>query len=359
MTGAKHAAAAARWYMELQKPDATPQTFVEWERWMSADSEHRAAYQGLDRMMRLKVDVMPRLSSPEELAADDYDASRPVSEWNAVRRGGAMGSFRRYAIAAGIAAVSVLAAGFWLGAHDRGQPETLAFQTSAGERRAFDLPDGSRITLDADSVLNVQLLPERRSLQLARGEAYLEVAKDAARPFLVRAGGTVVRAVGTAFDVRMSVDRTVVAVTEGKVEVRSEENPQADNDAANGQYGSKSSGKKHSVQVSLTAEVSAGAAVAYARNAGLRELPATEASLAATWLKGRRQYRNEPLRYVLADIDRYTGKQIVIVGESIGDLQFTGTLDLANSATWLKGLSVALPVTITESEHGQLSVQAR
>jgi len=79
MTGAKHTAAAARWYMELQKPDATPQTFVEWERWMSADSEHRAAYQGLDRMMRLKVDVMPRLSSPEELAADDYDASRPVS----------------------------------------------------------------------------------------------------------------------------------------------------------------------------------------------------------------------------------------------------------------------------------------
>jgi hypothetical protein len=91
------------------------------------------------------------------------------------------------------------------------------------------------------------------------------------------------------------------------------------------------------VQISLTAEVSAGAAVAYARNAGMRELPATEASLAATWLKGRRQYRNEPLRYVLADIDRYTGKQIVIVGESTGDLQFTGTLDLANSATWLKG----------------------
>jgi transmembrane sensor len=106
--------------------------------------------------------------------------------------------------------VSVLAGGFWLGAYDRAQPDTLAFQTSAGERRAFDLPDGSRITLDADSVLNVQMLPDRRSLQLARGEAYFEVAKDAARPFLVRAGGAVVRAVGTAFDVRMSVDRTVV-----------------------------------------------------------------------------------------------------------------------------------------------------
>ena len=97
----------------------------------------------------------------------------------------------------------------------------------------------------------------------------------------------------------------------------------------------------------------------YVTHAGLSELPPAEASLATTWLKGRRQYRNEPLRYVLADIDRYTGKQIAIVNTAVGDLQFTGTLDLDNSDAWLKGLAVALPVTIGKSQDGQMVIAAR
>ena len=350
MSAKKTEEEAARLFMELHQDDAKSQAFIEWQRWMNADPSHRAAYERIEQtMMRLKIPVKPPLPSAEEMAADEYDGSMSVEEWQSLPRATRKSSWVRFSIAAGLAVLSlVVAGGLWLDRHYRVQHGTLALHTSAGERREFELPEGSRITLDADSALIVELTPELRSLQLTRGEAYFKVAKDAARAFIVRAGNAQVRAIGTAFDVRMSADRTVVAVTDGRVEVTSEASQPA-----------KASVDKHSVQTFLAARVSAGEAVSYASNAGLQELPAAEASLATSWLNGRRQYHNEPLRYVLADIDRYTGKHIEIAAGPTGDLEFTGTLDLNNTAAWIKGLSVALPVKIAEGTEGELSIEAR
>ncbi|MGH9636703.1 MAG: FecR family protein [Candidatus Angelobacter sp.] len=352
-------AEAAQWFMELERSDADPRKFIEWQQWMCADSAHQQAYAVLEQQMKVKVKQLRLLPSAEEMTADDYDGSMSVAEWKALPQKVRRGWLVDYGIAAGIAVLSLLAGGFWLNGHYRALHGTFAFHTAAGERREFKLPEGSRITLDADSALNVQLTPERRTLQLARGEAFFEVAKDPTRPFKVRAGNAEVRAVGTAFDVRMSEDRTVVAVTEGKVEVTSGTDFVAAADLPNDKI-AKPAVKKHAAkQLLLAAQVSAGQAVSFVNNVGLKELPAAEASLATTWLQGRRQYRNEPLRYVLADLDRYTGKRIEISEGSIGDLKFTGTLDLDNSDAWLKGLSVALPVNITRTRAGGLAVEAR
>ena len=51
------------------------------------------------------------------------------------------------------------------------------------------------------------------------GEAYFTVAKNPGRPFVVAAGGVGVRAVGTAFNVRLDSDAVEVLVTEGRVQV--------------------------------------------------------------------------------------------------------------------------------------------
>jgi transmembrane sensor len=350
---------AARLFTELHQDDAQSQAFIEWQRWMNADPAHRMAYERIEQtMMRLKIPVKPPLPSAEEIAADEYDGSMSIEEWQRLPRSTRKGSLVRFATAACLAVLSLVAGGFWLNGHYRVQHGTFALHTSAGERREFKLPEGSRITLDADSVLNVELTPELRSLRLTRGEAYFKVSKDAVRPFIVRAGNALVRAVGTAFNVRMSADRTVVAVTDGKVEVTSDANPVIDTGKSTRQP-AKTTVKRHSVQTFLAARVSAGEAVSYANDAGLQELPASDASLATTWLSGRRQYRDEPLRYVLADIDRYTGKHIEIAAGPTGDLKFTGTLDLDNAAAWIKGLSVALPVKVAESKEGRLLIEAR
>src|SRR5258708_6316398 len=56
-------------------------------------------------------------------------------------------------------------------------------------------------------------------VELLDGQALFEVAKDAARRFVVRSGATRVRAVGTQFDVYRRSGSTVVTVVEGQVAV--------------------------------------------------------------------------------------------------------------------------------------------
>ena len=286
MSTRKQMAEAAQWFMELDRPDADPQRFIEWQQWMRADASHHTAYTVVERQMHLKIKQVRLLPTAEEMAADDYDGAVPIEDWKVHPRTPRRSSFVRYAIAAGIAALSLAGGRFWLYADYRAQHGTFSYQTTAGERREFKLAEGSHVTLDADSALDVQLTPERRTLQLKRGEAYFNVAKNARRPFTVRAGNAEVRAVGTAFNVRMSDDRTVVAVTEGKVEVTSDADlvvpPGAADTAARGKA-AKPAVKEHAAPIVLAAQVSAGEAVSYGAHAGLSELPAAEASLATTW----------------------------------------------------------------------------
>ena len=361
MTLQKQLLEAAQWFMELERPDVDPQKFAEWQQWMRTDATHHSAYATFERQMRFKVARSRLVPTAQEMAADEYDGSMSVSQWQALRRRPRRSSWARYGIAAGVAVLGVIGAGGWLHGQYRAQHGVFAFQTAAGERREFKLPEGSKVTLDANSALTVRLAPEQRLLRLTRGEAYFEVAKDPARPFKVRAGNAEVRAVGTAFDVRISGNRTIIAVTEGRVEVTSDEDSRRGSDSSDEtpEPSGRPTQKEHGAQTALTARVSAGEAVSYARDAGLDALPAVEASLATAWIKGRRQYRNEPLRYVLADIGRYTGKQIAMADEATGELRFTGTLDLENSDAWLKGLSVALPVKVRQTATGGLVVESR
>jgi hypothetical protein len=73
--------------------------------------------------------------------------------------------------------------------------------------------------LNTDTEVTVQLTKQWRDIRLVRGEALFEVAHDKARPFVVAANDTAVRAVGTAFAVRLEATQVDITVTEGVVEV--------------------------------------------------------------------------------------------------------------------------------------------
>lgn len=363
---------AASWFVRLQEESASTQTFADWQKWLSAASAHRVAYDEIENtVLRLqRVAVLPTLPSRAEMQADTYDGSVAISSWQngapeprrrvlwRARRPNAW----RAAIAAGLSVVILASAWLWPRlAGEQPQLGELAYRTAPGERRVIELPEGSQVTLDADSALRVHLTRERRALTLSAGEAYFQVAKDAARPFVVRAGATQVTAVGTAFNVRTSENRTVVAVVEGEVEVVGTPGQTVTGSTVRARDGRG----RHQPQLSpeasgtpqLSARVAAGEAVFYGDGGNLLHvLPAAEASLATAWINGRRQYLQEPLRYVLADIDRYTGRHVELADEETGELRFTGTLNLENSTAWLRGLSVALPVTMTERPDGTLYI---
>jgi transmembrane sensor len=92
------------------------------------------------------------------------------------------------------------------------------YQTTVGERRQLNLPDGSVVTLNTNTRMQFSFNRKERTVFLDHGEGFFTVAKDANRPFRVYAGSRVVEAIGTAFTVQNIADKDVeVMVTEGKV----------------------------------------------------------------------------------------------------------------------------------------------
>jgi transmembrane sensor len=191
------------------------------------------------------------LSAAEETAFAAWRARDPrhaaalarfERAWSAVarpRRTGA-GAALALALAAGVrrrrrqrgqlaAAAAVCVLGFLGVARWRAAPPpaAVAAAPAAPERRV--LADGSVAELRPGAAIAVDFAPALRRVRLQQGEALFTVSKDAARPFVVEAGGVAVRAVGTAFSVRREAGTGAieVTVTEGRVALEDAARPGA------------------------------------------------------------------------------------------------------------------------------------
>ena len=141
------------------------------------------------------------------------------------RRGGLF-LFARVAAAVVLAGVLTMVAMRTSGGGDAPAEEAAAervYVTERGQRATIQLGDGTRVRLNVDSRLAVPALfaVDRREVRL-QGEAFFEVASDAARPFLVQAGPAVTRVLGTAFNVNAAGEAVEVVVAEGRVALRAE-----------------------------------------------------------------------------------------------------------------------------------------
>jgi transmembrane sensor len=96
-------------------------------------------------------------------------------------------------------------------------PEPAVARVGGYERQV--LADGSTVELNRGAAITVAFTAQERRVTLVRGEARFTVAKNAQRPFVVRAGEVGVRAVGTAFNVRLGAAAIDVLVTEGRVQI--------------------------------------------------------------------------------------------------------------------------------------------
>ena len=110
-------------------------------------------------------------------------------------------------------AASVVLGWFAIGPN---RPGRLPRTTEVMERT---LDDGSVVHLNRGTALRLDFRADERRVVLAEGEAHFAVKRDPARPFVVRASGVHVAALGTAFDVKIAPDEVHVLVTEGRVRV--------------------------------------------------------------------------------------------------------------------------------------------
>jgi transmembrane sensor len=188
------------------------------EAWLQADDAHARAWARTQAGWNAFDD-----------AADDELLAAMRSAAVGARPSRALPRERLAAAAVIVVLLSGVLFGLVLNNSWRAEPEALrtassqapsqAFFTAAGQRRAVILADGSRLTLDSDSRVEVAFSDRRRDLRLRQGHAFFEVAHDRQRPFAVRAGDRQVTALGTRFDVRVDPGRVRVVLVEGSVSV--------------------------------------------------------------------------------------------------------------------------------------------
>ncbi len=328
---------AADWFVRLQSTEVSLEETLAWQAWLGENSAHAAAFARIEEISQALRDLpAPAMVATALLARDRYDASVPIGDWKLrrVRRwtwptSGVVASF----------ALFVLVFAFW-----RTPAEVKAFETEIGENRSVTLSDGSSVALGGDTRIEVALSENVRTIELTRGEALFKVAKDAARPFRVRAGGATIIAVGTEFDVERDSDRAVVSVTEGRVVVK----PDTGLLPVSLLQGFKP--KLRSVHVSAGQQTTAG-------RAGIEE-PTRMEDPATGWQIGHLAFRLQPLRYVLEDVNRYARKPIVLETESMGTLVITGTVERENIGGWVKSLEHAFDLQAIE-EADKIVLRAR
>ena len=198
---------ASEWVARLQADDVTADDRARFAAWREAHPLNAKAYDELSTTWRELLSTGPLVRAVNFGQVMNAAATPPVRR----RRWVAL------AAAAGVGALTLFGAwNYYL------QHEDTGFQTAVGEQANVALPDGSSFDLNTNSRIRVQYSTHTRVIQLDRGEAYFKVAHDTQRPFWVRAGGSWVRAVGTAFNVYIRPSGVEVTVSEGTVKVVSE-----------------------------------------------------------------------------------------------------------------------------------------
>ena len=217
------------------------------------------------------------------------------------------------------------------------------YETDIGEQRSVLLDDGSLVTLNTASQIEVKYSDHRRFVRLVRGEALFKVAHEGERPFDVDTGNAVVRAVGTQFNVDRRDDRTTVSVVEGKVQVIAEP---AENTALPAPGGSPA-------QKPAETEILAAAQRVVLTESGMgRPEPIANLAPVTAWTQRQLVFENQSLGEVAEEFNRYNRQHILIRSAPLREQQVTGVFQANDSASFLAFISRVPGVRVTTTEQG-------
>lgn len=297
---------AIAWFVRLKDNRVTERERRAFRRWLSEDPRNHDAFNAAKRLWG-------QMETPA--------AALGADGWHRRGLGERSHGWRAAALAACLA-LAVLGTGLlWRdgGLIDRALADHA---TRPGERGEVTLADGSRVYLDGDSAISVEIGARTRHVGLIRGRAWFDVARKEDMPFVVDAGGTAVRVLGTAFAVDREADTTSVTVERGRVLV------------------SDGSGGSAELTAGLQARVEAG-------HVGAAEKVEPETVLA--WRRGLIVLDQAPLGRVVDELERMQPGRVVIPDRQLRGLKLSGVfraddpsavIEAFHSALGLRTLSV-------------------
>ena len=199
-----------------------------------------------------------------------------------------------------------------------GGTEPLTYETAVGEQRTVQLSDGSILQLNTNSRAQVAYSNHLRRIRLLRGEALFSVTADAQRVFEVFVADRIVRALGTAFVIRVDGSAVEVMVAEGTVDVA---------DVASGWSGTDGRWGKVNPRTGRLGQLRAGEVGDFNAGSGHMEvhtLAEAEVQRRMAWREGSLVFSDEPLSVVVAELNRYATTTLEIGDPKLASLKISG-----------------------------------
>lgn len=212
-------------------------------------------------------------------------------------------------------------------------PVRQLLSSQDGQPRNVTLPDGSHLSLNANTRLHIEFDAERRVVYLEQGQMYLEVVPDKERPLYVDAGTAKARVVGTAFDVRRGQQELVLSVDHGLVAF---ETPGEQREAL---------------------LLGARERVVYTPARGdLTRQPLGEGEV-ADWRNGHVAFRNRELASLVDELSLYRPAAVLLADPALASYRVSGNLDVHDPDALLNALPALLPVKTVTLADGRMRIE--
>lgn len=299
---------AVDWLLRLEAAGEDRDLRQAFDAWLHASPEHAAAWQRVGNLLQQPIAALHRVEahSPGQLRAASQALMTPdtVSRRKVLRGGLALVLF-------GVSGAALL---------DRAQPLNGLWadrRTATGERSTFTLADGSRLSLNARSSVDIQFTEQRRVVHLREGQVFVDVAADARRPFVISTAQGEVQALGTQFMVSQEA------------------------------AGSLTSVQLHSVKVTTQGghqrRVEAGQAAWFSEE-WVRPVPLSAAGR-VDWRDGRVDIRDEPLGSLIDALRPYR-RGVLRISPQAAALRVYGVYPLDDAEQTLQSLAQTFPLRI-------------
>ena len=321
-------AAAAAWVVKRESGDWSSADQAQLETWIGASTAHRIAYIRLaaawarsGRLSALGAGVPPGTIPARDSWGFSTASTAPAADVAGARNMPRARSYRRMSAAAALVAAITASGAICYFSSNRAN----SYSTAIGSVATVPLSDGSTVTLNTRTHIRVVLDSAARRITLDQGEAYFEVSKDAARPFVVEIADKRVIAVGTKFSIRRDGNDIRVLVTEGRVRI---------------EHGGTAADQ-------VDAQIIAGSEARTAHSALLIDQPTpTQVEQLLSWRAGYIVFRDTALADAVADFNRYSVRRIVIHDAEIADIRIGGNFRSNDTDAFLWLLQTGFPINV-------------
>ena len=340
---------AAAWHSRLHQDGDSAKTRRAFKSWLAESSEHRAAYDDIERSWQTlragaqSPDIMAlRHETALRLTRSNSREIRPI-KWITVA-----------------AALLLMVGGFitatrpphehpWSASFRSSRADGM-YATGIGQQLPIILPDGSHVTLDTQSELHVTFAGHERSVQLIRGQALFEIAKDRTRPFVVTAGERRLVAVGTVFDVHLNEQQVKVTMVEGTVRVE----PAISTPDKLPQKAVQSLDSAPPPTILITAGEQL-----ISDDSKHNRVYDVNPRQVTSWLHGQVIFDNTSLASAVTELNRYSTVQIELTDPRLADIHLSGTFTADRPDLFVEAVTTYYPITIASKNDRVIALEPR